>query len=165
MANIIFHGQPAHTKGELPKIGEIAPNFKTLAGDLTEKDLRSYQGKRVVLNIFPSIDTGVCATSVRKFNEQVSNLPNTVVLCISKDLVFAQRRFCGAEGIANVELLSDFHGDFAANYAVEFLDTPLKGLLSRCVIVLDESQRVIHAQQVQNTSDEPNYEAVLRVLV
>ena len=141
MANITFHNEPASTAGELPKVGTIAANFVAVGGDLKEKSLSDYQGQRVVLNIFPSVDTGVCAASVRRFNQEAANLPNTKVLCISKDLPFAMTRFCGAEGLNNVEVLSDFRGDFSKKYPLELLDTPLKGLLSRAVIVLDEEDR------------------------
>ena len=131
---------------------------------MTEKSLSDYRGKRLVLSIFPSVDTGVCAASIRKFNQEAAKLKNTKVLCISKDLPFANKRFCGAEGIENVETLSDFRGDFSANYPVELLDSPLRGLLSRCIIVLDENHKVIYTEQVAETTNEPNYQAVLDVL-
>lgn len=146
MAEITFKGMPAKTVGSLPKVGSEAPDFQAVATDLSRKRLSDYRGSRVVLNIFPSVDTGTCAMSVRKFNEQASGLKNTKVLCISKDLPFAQGRFCGAEGIENVEVLSDYLGDFSKHYALEFLDTPLQGLLSRSVIVLDEQGRVVYTE-------------------
>lgn len=164
MAHITFRGTPASTEGELPKIGTIAPDFVVVTNSLNEKSLSDYKGSRVILNIFPSIDTGVCATSVRKFNQEVANLTNTKVLCISKDLPFAQARFCGAEGIENVETLSDFRNDFGTKYPIAFADTPLKGLLSRSIIVLDENGVIIHTEQVSETANEPNYEAVFNIL-
>ena len=164
MAKITFHDEPATTKGELPKVGEIDTDFTLVATDLTEKSLSDYRGKRLVLSIFPSVDTGVCAASIRKFNQEAAKLKNTKVLCISKDLPFANKRFCGAEGIENVETLSDFRGDFSAKYPVELLDSPLRGLLSRCIIVLDENHKVIYTEQVAETTNEPNYQAVLDVL-
>ena len=164
MANITFHNEPASTAGDLPKVGTIAANFVAVGSDLKEKSLSDYQGQRIVLNIFPSVDTGVCAASVRRFNQEAANLPNTKVLCISKDLPFAMARFCGAEGLTNVEVLSDFRGDFSKKYPVELLDTPLKGLLSRAVIVLDEEYRVIYTEQVEEITDEPDYEAALEAL-
>lgn len=164
MAQITFKGTQAHTKGELPKIGEYAPDFVLTANDLSEKKLSDYQSFRVVLNIFPSIDTGVCAASVRKFNQEASNLKNTKILCISKDLPFALSRFCGAEGITNVEALSDFRSDFSSKYELEFTDTPLKGLLSRAIIVVDENGKVIYTEQVSETGNEPNYQKVIDIL-
>lgn len=164
MANVTFRSLPAHTRGDLPKVGDLAPNFTLVSKDMEEKTLLDYRGFRVVLNIFPSIDTGVCATSVVKFNHEAANLPNTKILCISKDLPFAMQHFCGARGIASVEALSDYRGSFSANYPIDLLDTPLHGLLSRCVLVLDEDGRVMHAEQVKEISDEPNYEAVFKVL-
>lgn len=164
MAKITFRGTPANTKGTLPQIGEKAPDFTLISNDLSEKSLKDYQGFRLVLNVFPSIDTGVCATSVRVFNQKAAELRNTKVLCISKDLPFAQTRFCGAEGIENVETLSDFRNGFGKNYEVEFLDTPIKGLLSRCVIVIDEQGKVLHTEQVSETANEPDYQKVLEIL-
>lgn len=164
MAKITFRGIPANTKGTLPQVGEKAPDFTLIANDLSEKSLKDYQGFRLVLNIFPSIDTGVCATSVRVFNQKAAGLINTKVLCISKDLPFAQTRFCGAEGIENVETLSDFRNGFSKNYELEFLDTPIKGLLSRCVIVIDQNGKVIHTEQVSETANEPDYQKVLEIL-
>ena len=164
MAKITFHNEPATTKGELPAVGSQAINFTVVGSDLKEKSLSDYKGHRVVLSIFPSVDTGVCAASVRKFNQEASSLNNTKVVCISKDLPFAIGRFCGAEGIQNVEVLSDFRGDFSNKYPLELLDSPLKGLLSRAIIVLDENQKVIYTEQVPETTDEPNYQAVLELL-
>ncbi|MDR2123053.1 MAG: thiol peroxidase [Flavobacteriaceae bacterium] len=164
MATITIKGNKIHTVGELPKTGEPAPDFSLVASDLSEKKLSDYIGKRVVLNIFPSIDTGVCAMSVRKFNQEASELKNTVVLCISKDLPFAQSRFCAAEGLENVIPLSAFRSDFGNTYGLEFDDGPLKGLLSRVVIILDESGKIVYEQQVSETSEEPDYEKAVAVL-
>lgn len=164
MAQITFQGMPATTQGNLPKIGETAPDFVLVSNDLSEKSLSDYKGSRIVLNIFPSIDTGTCATSVRKFNQNMAKLTNTKVLCISKDLPFAQSRFCGAEGITNVETLSDFRNDFGKNYPIAFIDTPLKGLFSRSIIVIDQDGKVIYTEQVSETTSEPNYDAVYEVL-
>lgn len=164
MANITFHEQPAHTVGELPKVGTIAPNFSAVRNDLAEVTLKDFQGKKVVLNIFPSVDTGVCAASVRKFHVEASKLTNVAILCVSKDLPFALTRFCAAEGIDNLTMLSDFRGDFAKHYPIVFTDTPLKGLLSRCIIVLDEQGKVVYTEQVAETTDEPNYVKALEAL-
>lgn len=164
MATITLKGNTIHTAGELPKIGKSAPNFTAVSTGLTEVSLSDFKGKKVVLNIFPSIDTGVCAASVRRFHKELSNLNNVQILCISKDLPFALGRFCGAEGIENLVMLSDFRGDFGNNYEVTITDGPLKGLLSRSIIVLDEEGNVIHTEQVAETANEPNYEAALTKL-
>lgn len=165
MAQITFKGNAVHTEGNLPQVGDTAPNFTLTSGDLSAKSLSDFKGKKVILNIFPSIDTGVCAASVRKFNEEASGLDNTVVLCISKDLPFAQSRFCAAEGLENVVSLSDFKDNsFADAYGVKFSDGPLAGLLSRSVVVIDENGKVIYNEQVAETVEEPNYEAALASL-
>ena len=165
MASITLGGNPINTSGELPKVGTIAPDFQLVKNDLSITSLNDYVGSRLVLNIFPSIDTGTCATSVRKFNESASSLINTKVLCISRDLPFAQKRFCGAEGLENVENLSDFNtGSFGKNYGLEITDSVLSGLHSRVVIVLDENGIVKYAEQVPEIADEPNYEAALASL-
>ncbi len=164
MANITFKGQAAHTSGELPKVGSQAPDFQLTSGELTEKSLQDYQGKKVSLNIFPSFDTGVCAASTRKFNEAASDLQNTQVLCISNDLPFALSRFCAAEGLENVETLSGFRSSFGDDYGLRMVDTPLKSLLSRAVITLDENGKVIYSEQVPEIGQEPNYEAALNSL-
>jgi len=135
-----------------------------VSSDLSEKNLADYTGKRVVLNIFPSIDTGICAASARKFNEEASNLDNTVVINVSRDLPFALSRFCAAEGLNNVETLSDFRGNFGEDYGVTLSDSPLKGLLSRAVVVLDEKAKVIYTEQVPEIGQEPNYEAAIASL-
>lgn len=165
MASITLGGNPIHTSGELPKNGSKATDFNLIKTDLSPATLADFSGKRIVMNIFPSIDTGTCAQSVRTFNEQASKLENTTVLCISRDLPFAQKRFCGAEGLENVINLSDFKsGEFGKNYGLEMTDGPLSGLHSRVVIVLDENGTVIYAEQVGEIADEPNYEAALAVL-
>jgi len=166
MATITLKGNTIHTIGNLPPMGNAAPNFKLTKSDLSSATLSDYHGKKVVLNIFPSIDTGTCAKSVRQFNQEAAELNNTKVLCISKDLPFAQARFCGAEGIDNVEMLSDFRdGNFGKAYEVEFADGPLQSLLSRAVVVLNEQGNVVYTEQVQETIEEPNYKAALEALM
>lgn len=162
MANIKFKGNPAHTSGELPKVGTKAPNFKLVKNDLSEATLESYAGKNKILNIFPSVDTGVCAASVRKFNTEASKTPNTVVLNVSMDLPFAQKRFCGAEGITNVETLSAFRSSFGQDYGLLMADTPLAGLFSRAVVVISADDKVVYTEQVPEIGTEPNYEAALK---
>lgn len=165
MATITLKGNSIHTIGNLPEIGQQAPDFTLVKNDLSITKLSDYKGSKVILNIFPSIDTGVCATSVRKFNEQAASLENTKVLCISRDLPFAQQRFCGAEGIENVENLSDFNdGSFGKNYGVEIIDGPLAGLHSRAVVVLDETGKVIYTEQVPEIAQEPDYQSALNSL-
>ncbi len=164
MANITLQGNPIKTNGELPAVGSIAKNFNLVAADLSVKTLEDYKGKKVVLNVFPSLDTETCAASVRKFNSEANNLDNTVVLCISKDLPFAQARFCGAEGLDKVATLSDFRTNFSKDYGLEIADGPLAGLCSRAVVVLDEDSKVIYNQQVVEIVDEPDYAPVLEVL-
>ncbi len=165
MASITLGGNPVHTNGELPTVGTKATDFNLVKTDLGTATLADFAGSKVVLNIFPSVDTGTCAASVRKFNEKASALANTKVLCISRDLPFAQKRFCGAEGLENVINLSDFKdGSFGKNYGLEITDGPLAGLHSRVVIVLDENGTILHTEQVKEIADEPNYEAALAVL-
>lgn len=164
MATIKFHGDAAHTVGELPKIGDQAQNFKLTATNLSEKTLQDYKGKKVILNIFPSVDTGVCAASVRAFNEKANALQDTVVVNVSKDLPFALNRFCAAEGLENVESLSDFRGTFGADYGVTMTDSPLQGLLSRAVVVLDKDGNVTYTEQVPEITQEPNYEQALKAV-
>lgn len=164
MAQITFKGSPIHTIGELPAKGSPAPDFTLVKQDLSETSLADYKGKKLVLNIFPSIDTGVCATSVRTFNEKAAGLTNTVVLCISMDLPFAQARFCGAEGITNVVTASAFRSVFGDHYGVILADGPLAGLLSRAVVVVDEAGKVIYAEQVPEIAQEPDYDAALAAL-
>ncbi|CAF3563806.1 unnamed protein product [Rotaria socialis] len=165
MAAITLGGNPINTNGSLPQVGSKATDFQLVKTDLSTATLADFAGSKLVLNIFPSIDTGTCATSVRTFNAKASALENTKVLCISRDLPFAQKRFCGAEGLENVINLSDFkEGSFGKNYGLEMIDGALSGLHSRVVIVLDENGVVKHAEQVAEIADEPNYEAALASL-
>ncbi|NRD24203.1 thiol peroxidase [Winogradskyella litoriviva] len=165
MANITLGGNPIETTGSLPAVGSKTPDFKLTATDLSTKSMSDYKGNRLVLNIFPSIDTGTCAQSVRTFNEKASELADTKVLCISKDLPFALARFCGAEGLDNVESLSDFKtGDFGKDYGLTFKTGPLETLLSRCIVVVDKDGTILHTEQVSEIKDEPNYEAALKSL-
>ena len=165
MASIILSGKPVNTNGELPKAGTKALDFQLVTTNLSIVSLRDFAGSKLVLNIFPSIDTSICATSVRKFNDDASKLENTKVLCISRDLPFAQSRFCGAEGLDNVINLSDFNtGNFGKDYGLEFVDGAFSGLHSRAVIVIDEYGTIKYTEQVLDTSDEPNYEAALTAL-
>lgn len=165
MAEITLKGNKIHTLGNLPEVGTHLKDFVLVKNDLSNATLADYAGKRLVLNIFPSLDTGTCAASVRHFNKDASSLENTVVLCISKDLPFAQARFCGAEGLNNVETLSDFRsGAFGKDYQVEIVDGPLANLESRAVIVADEKGKVIYTQQVPEIVDEPDYDKALAAL-
>lgn len=162
MSQVTFKGTAVQTKGSLPQVGSKAPDFSLTAGDLSTKSLNDFLGKKVILNIFPSIDTGTCAMSVRTFNKEAASLDNTVVLCVSKDLPFAQGRFCAAEGIENVVVLSEYKNtSFSDAYGVAFIDGPLEGLLSRAVVVLDEKGDVRYVEQVAEVTEEPNYEAAL----
>lgn len=165
MATITLGGNPIKTNGELPQTGSKAPQFQLVKNDLSTASLSDFAGSRLVLNIFPSIDTSTCATSVRTFNAKASALDNTKVLCISRDLPFAQKRFCGAEGLENVINLSDFNsGAFGKDYGLEITEGPLAGLHSRVVIVIDENGMVKYAEQVPEIADEPNYESALASL-
>ncbi len=164
MAKITLKGGEINTCGTLPAVGTKAADFKLVANDLSEKTLADYKGQKVVLNVFPSLDTPTCAASVRHFNVAASKLENTVVLCISKDLPFAQARFCGAEGLDKVITLSDFRSNFGETYGLQIVDGPLAGLESRAVIVLDEEGNVTYTQQVPEIVDEPNYDEVLAAL-
>lgn len=165
MASITLKGNAINTSGKLPNIGDKSPDFKLIANDLSIKTLADFSGKKIILNIFPSIDTGTCATSVRNFNKEVAHLNNTVVLCISRDLPFAQARFCGAEGIENVITLSDFAaGNFGKAYGLEIIDGPLAHLHSRAIVVLDENKTVIYSEQVSEITDEPNYKNALKAI-
>ena len=162
MANFTFKGTPCTTNGDLPAVGVAAPALGLTKLDLSELSLDDLKGKKVVLNIFPSIDTGVCATSVRTFNEKAAGLDNTAVVCVSRDLPFAMNRFCGAEGIENVQSASDFRtGSFGENYGVVIQDGPLASLLARSVVCLDEQGNVTYTELVGETVDEPNYDAAL----
>ncbi len=164
MAQTSLGGNPIHTVGELPSVGAPTPSFTLTKGDLTDVTPADYEGKRVVLNIFPSIDTAVCATSVRRFNELASSLDNTVVLCVSADLPFAGNRFCGAEGLANVVTASTYRGDFGDAYGVKMADGRLRGLMARAVVVLDEHGTVVHSQLVASIGEEPDYDAAVAAL-
>lgn len=165
MAKVKFSGETVETIGKLPEEGSMAPDFCLTKGDLSDAKLSDYKGKRVVLNIFPSIDTGVCAQSVRTFNKKASSLDNTFVLCISADLPFAQGRFCGAEGLENVVTLSTFKSpDFGKDYGCLLVSGALKGLMSRCVVVLDEEGKVLYTEQVEEITHEPNYDQAIAAL-
>jgi len=165
MAIVALKGNPVHTVGTLPEIGSQAPDFKLVKADLSETQLSDYDGKRLVLNIFPSLDTSTCANSVRQFNARAAGLKNTVVLCISMDLPFAHKRFCVAEGLNDVVTASVFRfPGFGKNYGVTILDGPLTGLLSRSVVILDEKKKVIYTQQVPEISTEPDYEKAIAAL-
>lgn len=165
MATVTLKGNPVSVDGSLPQVGQAAPAFKLVAGNLADLSLGDFAGKRKILNIFPSVDTPTCATSVRKFNEKAASLANTVVLCISADLPFAQGRFCGAEGIEGVVNLSTLRGrEFLKDYGVAISDGPLAGLAARAVVVLDEHDKVLHSELVAEIADEPNYEAALAAL-
>lgn len=164
MAEIAFKTNPVHSVGELPAVGSVAPDFEVTGVDLSPVTLADFKGRTLVLNIFPSVDTGVCAMSVRRFNELAAGLENTTVLCISRDLPFALNRFCGAEGIENVVVSSDFRTGFGETYGVTFADGPLKGLLSRSVVVIDADGTVVYTEQVAETTTEPDYEAALAAI-
>ncbi len=165
MATVTLKGNPIHTSGELPAVGSTAPSFTLTDGDLKDVTLDSYAGKHKVLNIVPSLDTPVCATSTRKFNEKAGAMGNTAVLTISADLPFAMKRFCATEGIKNVVALSMMRGrSFAKDYGVLIVDGPLAGICARAVVVLDASNKVLHAQLVKEIAEEPDYDSVLRVL-
>jgi thiol peroxidase len=158
MATIKLGGNPIHTKGELPAVGAKAPDFVLTGSDLSDVSLASFAGKKKILNIVPSLDTSVCATSTRKFNEEASKLPNTVVLVVSNDLPFAQKRFCTTEGLQNVIALSELRSrDFGDAYGVRMTDGKLAGLLSRAVVVVDENDKVVYTEQVPEIAQEPDY--------
>lgn len=165
MATITLKGNAINTSGELPKVESLAPNFSLIGTDLSVKTLSDFKGKNLVLNISPSIDTGTCAASVRNFNKAATDLENTSVLYISRDLPFAQGRFCGAEGIENVVMLSDFNtGQFGKDYGLEITTGPLSGLNSRCIVVINTDGKVVYTEQVAETADEPNYDLALAAL-
>lgn len=166
MSTIKLGGNNIETLGSLPNVGDTAPDFNLITQELESKNIADFRGSRVIMNIFPSIDTNVCATSVRKFNEKATSLSNTKVLSISKDLPFAQKRFTDDEGLENVTNLSDFRdGNFGKNYGVEMTTGPLSGLLSRAVLVLDEKGKVIHSEQVPEIGQEPDYLSALKTLL
>ncbi len=165
MTQITLKGNTLNTIGNLPAIGSKVKDFKLTATDLSTKTLADFKGQKLILNIFPSVDTGTCAASVRNFNKEAANLNNTKVLCISRDLPFAQKRFCGAEGIENVIMLSDYNtGAFGKDYGLIMIDGALNGLLSRCIVVVDENGVVKYTEQVAETTEEPNYQAALNSL-
>lgn len=165
MSHVTLKGNPVQVDGSFPATGASAPAFSLVAKDLSDASLVSFAGKRKVLNIFPSIDTPTCAMSVRQFNQKASQLNNAVVLCISADLPFAQARFCGAEGLDNVVTLSTMRGhEFLKNYGVAIASGPLAGLAARAVVVLDEHDKVLHAEMVGEIANEPNYDAALKAL-
>lgn len=165
MAQTALGGNPVQTNGDLPAVGEQAPEFALTGSDLGPVSSSDFAGQRVVLNIFPSIDTATCATSVRTFNERASSMDNTTVLCVSADLPFAHGRFCGAEGIENVKTASTFRSaDFASNYGVGMVDGPLAGLTARAVVVVDTDGTVLHNELVAEIAEEPNYDAAISAL-
>jgi thiol peroxidase len=165
MADITLGGTPVKTSGELPAVGSQISDFELVAIDLSTKSLSDFRDKKLVLNIFPSVNTGVCATSVRQFNTEASELDNTAVLCVSRDLPFAQDQFCAAEGLENVVMLSDFKtGKFGKDNGLMFTSGGFDGLLSRSVIVTDASGKIVFTEQVSETADEPNYKAALEAL-
>jgi thiol peroxidase len=165
MAKVTLKGNPLNTAGDLPKVGSAAPAFTLVRTDLSEVSAKDLAGQRVVLNIFPSLDTPTCAASVRKFNARANEKPNTTILCVSADLPFAQKRFCGAEGLDNVVPASTFRSqDFGQTYGVTLLDGPLKGLLARAVVVVDGAGKVVHTELVPEIAQEPDYNAALAVL-
>ncbi len=165
MARISFKGNPVDTSGELPEVNTGAPDFKLTKTDLSDVTFKDFHGKRILLNIFPSIDTTVCASSVRRFNEEASKLKNTLVLCISADLPFAHSRFCEADGLRDVIPLSVFRSKgFGKDYGVEIINGPLAGLLSRAIVVIDEKGKIIYTEQVAEISKEPDYNAALKAM-
>ena len=165
MAEIKLKGNSINTTGNLPKVGESAPTFTLTKTDLSDVTNKDFVGKRVVLNIFPSIDTAVCASSVRKFNAEASKIANTVVLCVSTDMPFALGRFCGAEGLKDVIPVSELRKrEFGENYGVRIVDGPLAGVFSRAVVVLDESSKVVYTEQVPEITQEPDYAKALEKL-
>ena len=165
MAQVTLKGTPIHTSGFLPTVGQACPDFTLTRVDLGELSLADVEGKRVVLNLFPSLDTPTCAASVRIFNARVTSVPNTTVLCISMDLPFALKRFCGAEGINNVVPLSAFrNAEFGAAFGLTLVDGPLRGLLARAVVVLDENGTIVHTELVPEIAQEPDYDAALDII-
>lgn len=165
METIYFKGTPCHTYGNIPEVGAKAPCYHLVGADLKDITCADFEGKRVVLNVFPSLDTAVCAMSVRRFNQEAAGLENTVVLCVSMDLPFAMSRFCAAEGIENVIPASAFRSPtFSQQYGLQMVDGPLAGLLARAVIVLDTDRKIIYEQLVEEITHEPDYDAAIRVL-
>ena len=165
MAQITLEGNPINTNGELPAVGSTAPDFKLVAADMSDKTLADFAGKKVVLNIFVAIDTGICAESTRRFNAAAGSLDNTVVLCISADLPPTLARFCGAENLNDVITLSTFRNpEFGQDYGLTISDGPIRGLTSRAIVVIDEGGKVIHTEQVPEIAQEPDYDAALTKL-
>ena len=164
MAQVTLGGNPVHTSGDLPAVGASAPAFSLVGADLGEFDASEFDGKNVIVNIFPSIDTPTCATSVRQFNERAAGMDDTVVVCVSADLPFAMGRFCGAEGIANVKVGSTFRSDFGSEYGVTLSDGVLQGVLARAVVVIGPDGTVKHTELVPEIAQEPNYDAALAAL-
>ncbi|MFT6388271.1 MAG: thiol peroxidase [Cellvibrionaceae bacterium] len=164
MATVKLQGNEINTNGNLPSTGNSAPSFVLVKDDLSETSLQDYAGKRVVLNIFPSIDTPTCQVSVRTFNEKASQLENAAVLCVSADLPFAQKRFCGSEGIENVVNASSFRSSFGEDYGIHLTTGPLTGLLARAVVVINTDGKVLYTELVEEVADEPNYDAALAAL-
>jgi thiol peroxidase len=165
MATVTFKGNEVHTVGDLPKEGEKAPDFQLTGTDLSDFKLSDYKGKNVIINIFPSLDTSVCATSVRKFNEKVESLDNTVVISASRDLPFAHDRFCANEGLSHIVSGSELREDsFGSSYGVRITDGPLKGLFARSVVVVDEDGKVVHSELVPDIAQEPDYEAAMKAV-
>ena len=164
MAEVTLGGNAVHTCGDLPEVGSSAPSFSLVGTDLGEVTSADYEGKNLVLNIFPSVDTPTCATSVRTFNERASGLGDTAVLCVSADLPFAQSRFCGVEGIENVSSASTFRSSFGSDFGVSLTDGPLAGVLARAVVVVGADGTVRHTELVSEIAREPNYDAALTAL-
>ena len=161
---VTLGGNPVHTVGTLPKVGAKLPSFTLTTGDLQDVSNKDFAGKRVIFNIFPSIDTNTCATSTRTFNSLVGSLKNTEVWCVSADLPFAQKRFCGAEGLNNVKTASTFRSDFGKTFGVTLRDSVLKGVLARAIVVADEKGKILHTEMVSEIAKEPNYDAAVKVL-
>lgn len=164
MDTVFLNDMPMHISGGLPEVGTEAPDFALVAADLSEISLHDFRGQRLVLNIFPSLDTDVCAASVRRFNKEVASLHNTRVLCVSKDLPFAAARFCTANGIDNVRTASAFRSDFGRNYGIELLDGPLRALFARAVVVIDEEGKILATSLCEQLTTEPDYDLVKKIL-
>lgn len=165
MAQITLKGATINTIGNLPKVGTAAPDFKLVKTDLSEVTLSEFKGKKVILNIFPSLDTGICSLSMKKFNQEASTLSNVAIVCVSKDLPFAQKRYCDAEGISNLITASDFrYNTFGVDYGVLIIDSGFNGVLSRAVVVINENGTVTYTEQVPEIAQEPNYDAALKAV-
>jgi len=164
MAKTALKGTPVHTNSDLPKVGEAAPDFLLVATDMSEKTLDDFAGKKKILSINPSYDTPVCQTATRTFNQRAAGLDDVVVLMVSADLPFAQKRFCAAEGLDDVIPLSTFRGSFLEDYGVELVDGPLKGVSARAIVVVDENDKVVHTELVSDIAEEPDYDAALQAV-